>query len=281
MSAQIKRACFDFLARDYKTTRPSVRILSQVSDYPKKESLVSGKEFIQRWYLSLQGEGEPVSSIETSSGQVVGEPRVCRYDWAFGITVIDGFYWDWMDELIDESALAMHLVLEPIGDAPEAMPVSATLSTLHPSRNTKSIWETAWPKIPKAAADVAKIGATAHPALEFVSSGLMLGSNLLESYTDNQKNWFLYQFVDEQRKCPVVEWRINKKVLVEYGPLLRGTLFLAFYPSLRSNAGTIRILLRPQIRYCAKDDICFLIPTKELGEDKQIFIESGIEGAEG
>jgi hypothetical protein len=143
---------------------------------------------------------------------------------------------------------------------------------LHPSRNTKSLWEIAVSKIPSAAADVSDVVSEGLPLMKFASSALTLGSNLLESYTDNRKNWFLYQFVDERLKCPVVEWRINKPVLQEYGPLLRGTLFLVFYGGSAPNAG-VRLSLRPQIRYCPDSDIDFITPTDKLPEDKQVFLD--------
>lgn len=226
MAIRIKRKIFDFLAKDYMTTSPHVQILPEGFDTSTIQAQPEDKRnFIQRWYLSLQGDDNPMVSRTTFSQEGKAEQRIYRYDWAFGITVIEGFWWDWMSELCDESSLAVHIILEPIGDAPEAVPIFATLSALHPSRNTKSIWELTWPKIPKTAADMAKIGALALPPLDYLSTGLMLTSNILDSYTENQKNWFLYQFFDENLKSPTVEWRINKKVLREYGPLLRGTLF--------------------------------------------------------
>ncbi len=120
---------------------------------------------------------------------------------------------------------------------------------------------------------MAKTDAPAFPFLNYVSSGLTLASNVLESATENQKNWFLYQFLDERLKSPTVEWRINRKVLREYGPLLRGALFLSFYGSTQTTPGAVRLLLRPQVRYCPKDDITFVIPTNALGKDQQVCFE--------
>ena len=279
MSTKIKRTRFDFHAKNYKTLDPTVEILSKLPDSPTEQSETSYRlslrkgEFIQRWYFSLQGEGDPIVSRGTGAPEAATEQLIYRYDWAFGITVLKGFYWNWRDELCDDTALAVHLLLKPIEEAPEAVPIAATLSTLRPSRNTKSIWELAWARIPKGAADMAKTGASVFPFLNYVSSGLMLGSNVLESYTENQKNWFIYQFLDEKQQCPVVEWRIGKKVLIEYGPLIRGTLFLAFYSSGKPGLGSVRMLLRPQIRYCGDSDICFIVPTDELSDDKQVFID--------
>ncbi|MFA6922058.1 MAG: hypothetical protein WC216_09465 [Gallionella sp.] len=270
MATRIIRDVFDFLAKNYTTTTPEVNILpdgfnpSTVKAQPDHQD-----SFVQRWYLSLQGEETPLFSQTTLVQDNAKEQRIYRYDWAFGITVIEPFWWDWMAELCDDSSLAIHIALEPVGDSPEAIPVSATLSALHPSRNTRSVFE----KISKAAAETARIGATALPLLDYVSSGLTLASNVLDSDTDGQKNWFLYQFFDEKLKCPAVEWRINKQVLREYGPLLRGSLFLAFHGSAESSPGRVRILLRPQIRYCDEGDINFVTPADKIEKEKQVYIE--------
>jgi hypothetical protein len=176
-----------------------------------------------------------------------------------------------MEELTNEGAIAIQILLEPIENAPEAIPIAATLAALSPSRNTQSKWDLS--KITKLAAEAAKIGATAVPLMEYVSGGLTLASNVLESDTNGQKNWFLYQFFDEKLKCPAIEWRINKAVLREYGTLLRGSLFLAFQGSMELSPGHVRMLLRPQIRYCQIGDINFVVPTEKIDKDKQVYIE--------
>jgi hypothetical protein len=271
MAARVNRKTFDFLATDYKTVFRRVKILAADSSASGLQAQPEHKaNFVQRWYLSLQGDDRPITSEAILSKKT--NQRIYRYDWAFGMTVIKGFWWDWVEDLCKDSALAVHLLMESIGDAPEMVPVSATLSALHPSKNTKTIWETSWPKIPKAAADMAKVSSLAVPP--YLSSGLMLTSNILDSYTEtNQKNWFLYQFFDERLKCPTVEWRINRQVLKEYGPLLRGTLFAAFYGSPDSHPGCIRVQLRPQARYYEKGDLDFIIPTDEFEKEQQVQIE--------
>ena len=272
MSVQIRRRVFDFLAQGYRTNTPEVELLPDGPPSPASQAQL-GTECVMRWYLSIQGEDSPAVSQMVCSQDATMKQLIYRYDWAFGITPIEGFYWNWQKELPEEGALALQVVLEPVGEAPEAIPISATVSALHPSRNTKGFWELAWPKIPKTAGDMTKIGEPAMPFLKYLSSGLTLTSNILESQVENEKNWFLYQFLDENLRCPTVEWRINKKVLVEYGPLLRGSLFLAFSGSTKSNPGSVRVLLRPQIRYCVEDDISFIVPTDTLPDDQQIYIE--------
>ncbi len=272
MTTRIKRTVFDFLAKDYTTTTPDVCILPDDFDHTAIKAQPQHKDsFIQRWYLSLQGEDSPLYSRTTLTKKNSTNQRIYRYDWAFGITVIEPFWWDWIGELGNEGALAVHIVLEPLEHSPEAIPIAATLSALHPSRNTKSRWDLS--KISKVAAEATRIGATAFPLMDYISSGLTLTSNVLESETEGQKNWFLYQFFDEKLKCPAVEWRINKEVLREYGTLLRGSLFLAFQGSTESSPDHVRITLRPQIRYCQEGDIDFVVPTNKITREKQLYIE--------
>ena len=41
----------------------------------------------------------------------------------------------------------------------------------------------------------------------------------------------------------------------------------------KSKNSAVRILLRPQIRYCKTDDICYIIPTQKLSAEDQVFID--------
>jgi len=272
MSTRVKRMRFDFLAKDYTTTAPEVYILTEGFDPATVKAQPEYEDsFVQRWHLSLQGEDNPLCSGMMLTQKNTKEQNIYRYDWAFGISLIEPFWWDWMEELTNEGALAIQILLESVENAPEAIPVTATLSALSPSRNTKSKWDLS--KITKIAAETAKIGSNAMPIMEYVSGALSLTSNLLESDTDGQKNWFLYQFFDEKLKCPAVEWRINKEVLREYGTLLRGSLFLTFQGSAESNPGRVRLLLRPQIRYCQEGDTNFVVPTEKIDDKKQVYIE--------
>jgi hypothetical protein len=285
MPVQMKRMYLDFVARDYKSNNPQFEIVSGSSGAASQqadanyEPYKKDDAFTLRCFLSLRGEANPAvhsgTRPPTKASSTATEATIYQYDWAFGITLVDGFHWDWMNELPEEGALAIHLVLkpDPFANGPEAIPVAAVLSTLHPSRDTKGFVEQYLPTIMKGASGMAKIGAKAFAPLNYLSSGLALGSNLLASSTGDKQNWFLYQFFDEKQQCPVVEWRINKTVLREFGPLIRGTLLLAFQTPAESNHGSVQVLLRPQIRYYPYDAICYIIPTNGLKPEDQVFIE--------
>ena len=73
-----------------------------------------------------------------------------------------------------------------------------------------------------------------------------------------------------------MEWRINKKVLDQYGPLLRGSLVLAFHGSAEGDTSrekTVRLELRPQLGFNPRDELSRVTPTSKLGEDQQVKLE--------
>jgi hypothetical protein len=272
MATGVKKSVFTVLVEDYTTPTHRVTILPPDTNFATVRARPRFKHnIVQQWYLSLQGEESPGLSETEGAAQDDKKTRVYRYDWAFGVTLIRGFWWDWMADLADEDALAVHLVLQQDGDI-DAIPIAGTLNALHPSRNTQSLWERTWPLLPKTAADVAKVGSAAIPALNYVATGLMATSNVIESQTARQKNWFLYQFVDELRHCPTVEWRINRKVFEEYGPLIRGALFVAFYGD-PSQPSRLKMSLRPQVRFSRARDLDFIVPTDALHPGKQVYLD--------
>ena len=268
MTTRIRRETFDFVATDYRTASPKIEILGEGHNLAAIEAQPEYTDsFVQRWYLSLQGEDAPLFSDAAQPDR----PHIYRYDWAFGISLTASHRWDWMAELCESSALAIHIALVPVGVSAEAVPIRATLGALHPSRHTGGDWD--WAKLSRLASDATRIGAKACPPLDCVSDALTLTSNLLEQDSDGRNNWFLYQFFDENLKCPAVEWRIDKEVLKACGPLLRGSLFLAFHGSEESCPGRVRLMLRPQIRYCEQGDINFLAPTARLAQGRQVCID--------
>jgi len=269
MTVQVSRKSLDFVALDYTSSRPRVETLgasAALEAEPPFRAWKKDKCFTLRSYMSLQGEVTPLLS---SPGQFY------RYDWAFGVTLIENFYWDWVGEFPDNGALAIHLVLEadPREGGPELIPTGAVLSALHPGRNTRGLVEQMLPTLLKSGGEIAKIGAAALPQLDYLASGLTFGSNILESSSGNRKNYFLYQFLDEKLQCPVVEWRIYRDVLKEYGPLIRGSLFLSIPQTPQPNPGKVRIWLRPQIHYCPSDEISYIIPTNQLKPEERVYVD--------
>ena len=137
--------------------------------------------------------------------------------------------------------LAVHMLLGSLGDTPEPVPAAATLSALRPSRNTQSLWETALPELIRTAASTRKIGAPAVPGLGYFICPLNSVSTFMDSaYRTSKELVSCISSSMKLRNVQPLEWRINKQVMHEYGPLLRGTLFLAI-GSAQAHPGRIRI----------------------------------------
>ena len=81
MAFRVKRTSFDFLATNYASKSPKIQILPEGFDRSHILAQPDDKRnFIERWYLSLQGEDAP----NTSGSKV--EPNFSaelayRYDW--------------------------------------------------------------------------------------------------------------------------------------------------------------------------------------------------------
>jgi hypothetical protein len=282
MGTIVKRSVIDFRAKNYAQRNRTVEILDSIPVSGNEDKAVDDQrtdkdQFIQRWYLSLQGEDTPMVCCVPNRYAPAKEPIIYRYDWTFGIAIIKGHWWDWQKELPDESAIAIHIVLHQNAGAPEAVPISGVMTGLLPSRDTTSWLEVIATEARKSAGQMIKSGDGfgSYPLAMAGQQLLSVASNSILSQVGKrgERNWFFYQFVDEQYMCPVVEYRINKRVLQEFGPLLRGTLFLTFYGG-GPSSGKIRLSLRPQIRYGTKSDIEFIVPTEQLKDDsKRVFLD--------
>jgi hypothetical protein len=110
------------------------------------------------------------------------------------------------------------------------------------------------------------IGAGLSAALR-VSSAL---SNFVTSGDDGGKNWFLYRFLDPEKQCCAIEWQINKKVLLQFGPALRGSLVLAFHGVPAAGEKGITMQVRTQLGFRRDNPICMVAPTRALPEDQQV-----------
>jgi hypothetical protein len=135
-----------------------------------------------------------------------------------------------------------------------------------------------WQKNKGGVIDIVKAGAK---AAEEVYPGMITKtfaalSNSLEARGKWRKtNWFIYQFLDSTSQACAVEWRINKKVLAQYGPLLRGSLVLAFHGDVnatREHKG-MRLELRPQLGFNPRDELSRVTPTSKLEQDQQVKLE--------
>src|SRR5262249_39929711 len=231
-----------------------------------------------RLHLSLMGETHPALSLLSVDVAHDREYRVDRYDWVVGIRGLEG--WNWKSQMRSE-ALVVQLSIRPQASNIGCTCVAGKLNVLPPSRDT-STWSERNPDtveaITKGTADLAA-GAAGVPVAGIATKVAAALSNSLRSRNRLKTNWNLYQYVHDVDQA--VEWHIKRNVLDEFGPLLRGSLMVAFHGGVRDRtAGTdgIRLRLRPQLafrrgfrhtRYFG-DDIRRVSPMAEVEDQKQI-----------
>jgi hypothetical protein len=241
---------------------------------------------VLRFYFGLMGETSP--GLSPLSVDVAGDKkyRVFRYDWVFGVTIPNirvenqsddpdrerqgKLWWDWQKALSKGTSVAVQMVLSREESGPGYTCVATNLNVLTPARDART-W---WMRNRKGVIDSVKSGAKTAEELYpgMITKTISALSNSLDPRRNwLQTNWFIYQFLDSESSSCAVEWRIYKKVLRQYGPLLRGSLVLAFHgaPAV-SEQNAIRITLRPQLGLNNRDDQNRINPAENLGRSEQV-----------
>jgi hypothetical protein len=238
-----------------------------------------GYKEVVRLHLALAGETQPLLSPLSTDIANDRDFRVYRYDWVFGMT---GFVsWDWKSKLRDD-ALRVQIILKRESPTVGLSTIATQLSVLPPSRDTETWWETNRDAITdlvkKGTASVADF-AQGVPVLGPTTKAVAALSGSLASKRKGKTNWCIYQYLDEMHQA--VEWRIKKEVLDEYGPLLRGSLVLAYHGSTPDGAterAGIRLQMRPILNFrrglgkfqLFGDDLKGINPMAELGKKEQV-----------
>lgn len=248
-----------------------------------KEEYKNGGRLL-RWYLGLMGDTSPAMS--PLSVDVAGDKdyRVYRYDWVFGVSLPNvcgskpdvpapdpgEFWWNWQKALGKATSVAVQMIILPGDSGIGYTCVATNLNVLPPSRDTERWWQ----RNKGGAIDLVKAGAKTAQELYpgMITKAIAALSNTLNAQGRwLRTNWFIYQFLDSTTQACAVEWRINKEVLNRYGPLLRGSLVLAFHGGLHGctegNKG-VRLELRPQLGFNPKDELSRVTPTYKLKPDQ-------------
>jgi hypothetical protein len=214
------------------------------------------------WYLSLAGDSAVTSGSLPASDSTLIQPY--RYDWLVGLSCCADprLWWDWQASLREEDTLKVQILIEcPKGVTWSEL--SIHLLALHPSRNTTSWFEE------NADASVRAVGSLVKTAGS-VLPGLALGAELLNAipseggrkswFLPRKKQWFLYRYYDVASGCPAIEWTISKNTLREYGPLLRGSMVLAFHGEPTKQDAFASLRLQAGLGLRKRGDLVYLRP---------------------
>ena len=238
---------------------------------------------VLRWYVGLMGETSP--ELSPLSVDVAGdkEYHVYRYDWVFGVTCADvseskakrgQLWWDWQKALRKGTSAVVQLIILPGTSGLAYTCVATNLNVLPPARDT----ETWWYKNRGGVLDLVKEGTKAaedlYPgAITKAFSALTNSLNARDRW--KRTNWFIYQYLDSETQGCAVEWQINKKIMKQYGPLLRGSLVLAFHGGTGDGSTErqrhIRMIMRPQLGFHPKKELVRLTP--QMKEPDQVALD--------
>ncbi len=226
---------------------------------------------IVRFYFGLMGETTPdASPLSVDIANDISY-RVYRYDWVIGIACIQPsrFFWDWQRDL---KRIVVQAVIVPGDSGFRFTSVAANLNVLLPSRDTTGWFQ----KNQKVVLDaVASATDAVQPVAGKITKAVAALSSSLQSDGKRGKNWFIYQFLDDLEQATAIEWNINKDVMREFGPVLRGSLVLAFHgveQGHEKGRRGIHLLLRPQFGF-HEGTLDSIIPTKGLPNDEQVRLE--------
>jgi hypothetical protein len=262
--------------------KPSIRLGSEAFTKYKE----AGK--VLRWYFGLMGETSP--TLSPLSVDVAGDKNylVYRYDWVFGISIPNvavpdrnqdpddeqkgQLWWDWQAYLTTGTCMAVQVIISPDDPQLAYTCVSTNLNVLPPSKNDKSWWQKNRKGIVGFVQSGTKIAQEWHPGM--ITKTFSALSNSLDAQDPgDERHWFIYQFVDSDSHSCAVEWRIYKNVLTQYGPLLRGSIVLAFHGGHdKGEQKGIRLVLRPQLGFIQEDDLKRITPTENLEDSDQVHL---------
>jgi hypothetical protein len=215
-------------------------------------------------YYSLMGELEPTLASLSFNYEMHADSSY-RYDWLVGIGEPNP-WWDWHGRMLPIRSIAVQLSIDCADSGFGFSDSPPMLLGLQPSLHTPTWLERYGATLRETVRGGADI---AQPYIPILPGAVKLGSNFIPSGEHDQKNWWIYRFLDVERKCCVIEWNINHRVLEEYGPLLRGSVVLAFHGA-RRNGGGLNLLLHPRLGFDKRrgEEIQYLPPAEQLDTDE-------------
>jgi hypothetical protein len=224
---------------------------------------------VLRLHFSLAGETAPNLSDLSPDYSYSDKTAAFRYDWSVGVTAIDPCYtWNWWEALAVERAFVVQLLIDPGESDCGVTELATLLLALQPSKDTSSWLERHAEKIGNSLSQLSDVTESFSKTASGILKASAIMSNFVSSDDNGQKNWFIYRFLDEKRKCPAVEWNIHRNVLHRHGSLLRGSILLAFHGN-RKPDKPLTLLLRPRLCF-GKDSLNYLPEAKDLEQENPV-----------
>ncbi|MGB5158118.1 hypothetical protein [Desulfobacterium sp. N47] len=276
MALQVKHSQLDIKINDFDSDS---RVCMKIN--PNSEEIIEFNKKHKTRYLkistSLIGEDSPFLS-DFSANFADKNQSLYRYDWIFGLSCLPvegkNTFWDWKAALRDNNSLKIQFLFDLNKSNLCANDLSAHLLCLYPSKDISSWFD----KHSKSISSGLDSLAETTEDYSKTASDVFRISNILTNFIssdDNGKNWYLYRFLDQNSGALGLEWHITKKVIDQFGPLLRGSLIVSFHGQTNKDQknDTIKLAVRPELGFNEQDDMCYVSPHYNIKEEQFIDIK--------
>jgi hypothetical protein len=196
----------------FKQNTVTIGISLPINDGPEGHVISTDKKhkypLVLPLYYSLMGEMEPdlaPLSIDMK------DTMLYRYDWVVGIGHPDPGPQDWYMSMRDERTVTVQLLVDCGDSGLSFSDYTPMLLGLQPSRHTESWWERNADIMRESIRAGAALVGTFNPLL---SGAAQVAANFIRSNEGpgEEKNWWIYRFLDTKRRCCTIEWNISRKV---------------------------------------------------------------------
>jgi hypothetical protein len=276
MSIEVKRKTVDVVFEINEKRQLMGNVIHPPRSYREEEKVL-------RLHFSLMGEVSPSFASLPTDYSLGDAKSLYRYDWIVGLTPVAPAYdWDWWGTIATERALVVQLLIDPGESDCGFTDLNALLLALQPSKDTSSWLDRNAERLGNSLGQVSEFtgqltGGYADMVTNIVKTSAIM-SNFIASGEKGKKNWFIYRFLDQTRRCTAVEWNISQEVLHQYGPVLRGSILLAFHGA-RRPAKPLTLLLRPRLHF-SNEGMTYSPPEAQLESSQPVELAITPETAE-
>ena len=202
---------------NHKAGKPSSRFVKSDSAKPENGHLL-------HLYVSLMAP-KTVPLIQLQTEELKAE-QVCKFDWHFGIcNHPNDWNFDWLKELRSVRSLAVQLVIE-VPKEIEFTEVYSDMMGLQPLNQTLE-------RKPDFLQVATNVGVAIAPNRGLATLLESLGTEREKTKMANDaymlaRRFMMYRYVDNTGRRGI-EWLLTKDMVSEWGSLLRGSVYIAFY----------------------------------------------------
>ncbi len=250
MGIQIVKKFSNLEFVNHKTQKPTSRFVSPNSAKP-------GDGHLLLLYVSLMAPRTvPLINYQTKE---LKPDQVCKLDWHFGIcNHPKDWDFDWLQELRPERSLAVQVVIE-IPNKVEFTEVYSDMMGLQPLNQTME-------RKPDFIQVAANVGAAISPSKFFSTMLENLGTEREKTKVAHEafllsRRFMMYRYVDNTGRRGI-EWLLTKDMISEWGSLLRGSVYIAFFGTNQGEMDVApqhaKITLVTRLGFLEKDLLCYI-----------------------